>query len=867
MRKVKNKKAIRTLADKSFRASRIRNVIAVIAIALTAMLFTALFTIGMGTMENFQRQTMRQSGGDSHGVIKDLTSQEYEDLKDHPLIEESAPCQILSDGVGNREFLKRHVELWYVPEYHYPHRFLEVIKGNTPEKADEVLVDEVTLDLLGLPQDTGQKITLQIQLGQADPRFVERTFTVSGILKADPALNTGFVVVSKEYLNAHADEVSAFERGEEDTIAGAIQMDVNFANSFGIQKKLHQVITESGYSVDEGDPDYLSSNANWAYLSDGTEGDPLTLGAAAGGLFLILLTGYLIIYNVFQISVIRDIQYYGLLKTIGTTGRQIRRIVNRQAWRLAVLGIPLGLFLGFFIGKWIVPLVLERSAYAGAEVEVSLNPWIFLGAVLFTLMTVGISTRKPAQLAGKVSPIEAVRYTEGKPGRKKEKQSTSGGKIWRMALSNLGRNKGRTVIVILSLSLSVILLNSVFSVTSSFSMDQFLKKFVISDFVIGNAQYFNNEYYAAFAEDIPEINLSESFIEACESQEGFERGGRLYMTNRVGLDKETYQPTEHMLIDENGDLYRMYGADKEQYTQNENGSYMSSFYGLEDYPLGKIEVYEGETDLDRIKEKLATGKYLLGAVATDDNDQVYEDEIHYNVGDHVTLVTEEGEKREFEILSLIKENYYGLTNRIGADFAFYTTAEVFQELESPDFLMSYEFDVEDDKEAEFAQFMENYTTTQEPLMHYESKQKWLQEFNGLVALFTLVGGVLTAVVGIIGVLNFVNSILTGIVTRKRELAMLEAIGMTKKQIVRMLMLEGLYYTGFTILVSLGAGCLFSLTVVRTLASGIWFMEYQFILWPMLAVFPVLLVLGALIPCLAYLPQRKISLVEVIRKSE
>lgn len=339
------------------------------------------------------------------------------------------------------------------------------------------------------------------------------------------------------------------------------------------------------------------------------------------------------------------------------------------------------------------------------------------------------------------------------------------------------------------------------------------------------------------------------------------------MTNRVGLDKETYQPTEHMLIDENGDLYRMYGADKEQYTQNENGSYMSSFYGLEDYPLGKIEVYEGETDLDRIKEKLATGKYLLGAVATDDNDQIYEDEIHYNVGDHVTLVTEEGEKREFEILSLIKENYYGLTNRIGADFAFYTTAEVFQELESSDFLMSYEFDVEDDKEAEFAQFMENYTTTQEPLMHYESKQKWLQEFNGLVALFTLVGGVLTAVVGIIGVLNFVNSILTGIVTRKRELAMLEAIGMTKKQIVRMLMLEGLYYAGFTILVSLGAGCLFSLTVVRTLASGIWFMEYQFILWPMLAVFPVLLVLGALIPCLAYLPQRKISLVEVIRKSE
>lgn len=198
----------------------------------------------------------------------------------------------------------------------------------------------------------------------------------------------------------------------------------------------------------------------------------------AGGLFIILLTGYLIIYNVFQISVVKDIRYYGLLKTIGTTGRQIRKIVRRQAWKLAVAGIPLGLVTGFFVGKGIVPLVVERSAYQGSDVQVSLNPWIFAGAILFSLATVWISTRKPARIAGRVSPIEAVRYTEDQNEKKKEKKGTDGGKLWRMALSNLARSKGRTVIVILSLSLSVLLLNSIFTVTSSFSMDQFLKKFV-----------------------------------------------------------------------------------------------------------------------------------------------------------------------------------------------------------------------------------------------------------------------------------------------------------------------------------------------------------------------------------------------------
>ena len=863
MRKVKNQKVIRNLSDKSFRASRTRNTIAVLAIALTSMLFTTLFTIGLGSVENFQQQTMRQSGGDSHGVIKDITMEEYEALKDHPLIKESAACEVLADNVANPEFLKRHVELWYVPEYHYPHRYLEIEEGRAPEKADEVLVDEVTMELLGLPKETGQEITLSLQVGMADPAAEDRPFTVTGILKADPAMNTGFVITSEDYLTKYAEEIKAAER-EEYAMTGRIDMDVNFSNSFNIQKKLEQVITESGYSVTEGDKNYLSSNVNWAYVSDSAQSDPMTMGAVAGGLFIILLTGYLIIYNVFQISVVKDIRYYGLLKTIGTTGRQIRKIVRRQAWKLAVAGIPLGLVTGFFVGKGIVPLVVERSAYQGSDVQVSLNPWIFAGAILFSLATVWISTRKPARIAGRVSPIEAVRYTEDQNEKKKEKKGTDGGKLWRMALSNLARSKGRTVIVILSLSLSVILLNSIFTVTSSFSMDQFLKKFVVSDFLIANAEYFNSEYYGV-KEGIEEISLSESFIRACEEEDGFERGGRLYMSNEVGLEAETYQPTENVMTDENGEFYNMFGSEKVPYQRNEDGNYRTTFYGLEDYPLEKAEPFEGETDLSVIKEKLATGKYLLGAVATDDNDQVIEDEIYYHAGDHVTLVMKDGEKREFEILSLIKENYYGLTNRMGSQFAFYTTADVFLSMESPDYLMSYEFDVEDGREAQFEEFLENYTTTQEPLMHYESKQKWLDEFNGLTGLFTLVGGVLTMVVGVIGILNFVNATLTGIVTRKREFAIMEAIGMTKRQLTRMLMLEGLYYAGFTILCSFAGGCLLSVTLVRILADGMWFMEYQFILWPMLIVFPILLLLGVLVPYLAYLPQRRESVVSVISR--
>ena len=168
---------------------------------------------------------------------------------------------------------------------------------------------------------------------------------------------------------------------------------------------------------------------------------------------------------------------------------------------------------------------------------------------------------------------------------------------------------------------------------------------------------------------------------------------------------------------------------------------------------------------------------------------------------------------------------------------------------------------------DMAQFVEEYTTTVEPLMHYESKLSLLEEFQGMIDLVYLIGGVLAAVIGIIGILNFVNSILTGIVTRQKEFAMMQAIGMEKRQLVRMLMMEGLAYALLTIIVSLTVGCVFSLTAVRVLSDTLWFMDYHFIIYPMLIVFPFLLIVGAAVPYVAYLPQRKQSIVEEIRRSE
>ena len=134
---------------------------------------------------------------------------------------------------------------------------------------------------------------------------------------------------------------------------------------------------------------------------------------------------------------------------------------------------------------------------------------------------------KPARIAGKVSPIEALRYTEYRKKGKKQKKTTDGGKLFRMAFSNLGRNKARTASVILSLSLTVILMNSFYTVTKSIDRESFLSKMILCEDIIGNAALWNYRYYPVDAEQAREVSLSESFIQACRQQESFAEGGRI----------------------------------------------------------------------------------------------------------------------------------------------------------------------------------------------------------------------------------------------------------------------------------------------------------------------------------------------------
>lgn len=119
MIKVGNRKVISKISQKSLRASRTRNVVAILAIALTTILFTSLFTIAASINYSFQQENFRQAGGDGHGTIKDITWEQVELFRDDPLIVESGARMMLGLP-SDPPFNKSHVEVSYLEPQNAP---------------------------------------------------------------------------------------------------------------------------------------------------------------------------------------------------------------------------------------------------------------------------------------------------------------------------------------------------------------------------------------------------------------------------------------------------------------------------------------------------------------------------------------------------------------------------------------------------------------------------------------------------------------------------------------------------------------------------------------------------------------------------
>lgn len=875
MNKVNNRKVIRRLAFRELKSNRKMNLMVILSIVLTCILFTALTSIGGSLVNGIQRETMRQVGGDRMAGLKYVLPEDYEKVKADSAVKD-AVYRIIVGRAVNQAFKNIAVEVNCAGnEDAAKAMFCAPTTGRLPESEDEIAVSTLVLDELNLPYELG--ITVPVTM-DVDGKITEHKFTLCGYWQGEKLAMAQAAWVSRAFADTYAPTPAVeFYLQEFPTYAGYWQVDFNYSNSFDIEHKTDALLNRL-YGDQKKAPDF---GINWAYTTSSVDG-----GMAAGGIVMILVifaAGYLIIYNIFYINISANIRSYGLLKTIGTTARQIQQMVRTQAAIYCAVGIPIGLVSGILIGNVMMQSIMRTMnilSAASYSVSAKLLVILCLISALFTYETVMISCRKPCRIAGNVSPIEALRYNDTIMDAKKSDKKTGRISPFSVAKNNMSRSRKKTAVVVLSLTLSMVLVNTLFTYLNGIDMEKYISTQITGDFVVKQAET------SSFTEKDDLRKITSEQVKALEQIDGISQmcpvyfeNGDLHLTGNA-MEKaeklyEKYANAEKWeAVYENedyaawekpdfGNYFELRMLAKGTETGERKGALYTDIYGIRPDFLSELTPFKGSLD----REKFASGKYALvftSYIKIGDDEKNTDDDF-YEPGDTLTLACGENSK-DYEVMAVC-DIPYGLSSQ---RYTFIYGHVMIPESEyfsltdnrnAMSVMLRADADRFDDADAQIRELVE-----QDGRLRMKNRHDYEAEYTDYINMVKLVGGTLSGILALIGILNFVNAVITGILSRKRELAMMNAIGMTGSQMGKMLMWEGIHYAVLTAAGSIVIGTVISLTAVKSVAAGMFYFSYHFTLLPLVICIPILLLLSAVIPNFAYRSICRESVVERLREN-
>ena len=854
-----NFRPISVLNRRTFRQNKGRNLVAALAIVLTTLLFTTLFVLSQSMSRNMIEMTFRQTGYDGQVSFKSITEEQAAKIAAHPDVAEAGYSMVIGIGRG-KELAGRQVEIRFADESYAEHSFAKPATGRMPQTADEIALDNIVLDKLGIPHELGQRVTLEwiADFQEEENRVSE--FTLCGFWEGNESSYASMAWVSREFAEDVTAQLEAADSGAAEEVpdsrlAGICMGQVNLYSDREIEKTMDRILEDTGLTE-------LEYGVNLAYDPDmnrmaAQESLPMYLG-----MILVFVAGYLIIYNIFQISVTTDIQFYGKLKTLGMTARQLKRLIYGQAGRLCLLGIPVGMLLGYLLGMVLVPVWIQME-----DARVSVNPLIFIGSAAFAGLTVLISCMRPAKMAGKVSPMEALRYNDVQRGGRSVKRRSGSAGLPALAWSNLGRNRKRTVTVICSLTLGLTLMSAFYARNAAFDMEKYLEELMLSDFQMDQAT--SEEYMKGY--DPYGDTLDPELIAQVEALEGLESIGYEYShETEIALSEQTIANMQAFYTDDvlaDWASYDPVGPKSIQEAVDEKRA-GAVVYGLDGIVLDAYtdaaHVLAGSYDA----EQFATGKYAIaaGLAMTKEDGQTLPT---VSVGDTVEI-----EGREYTIMAVLDEftvvtagaKEGGAENKDRHYLEFIVPMETFRERWPQNTPRKVFFDVEDAHLDAAQEMLDRYSAETGVSIPLTTRTSKAAQYHRETRSSAVMGNVVSIVIALVGVLNFVNSMVTAIVSRRKEFAMMQSVGMTKSQLCKLLVWEGMDYAWITLLCTYVISSLAVGIGVRILVEG-GFTTFRFTLLPLVICTPLLLLFAVLVPYLCFHDLEKDSLVERLRSTD
>ena len=824
------KKIIKEMVQGNLKVHRKRNMLLVLAITLTTILFTSVLEIGFGGMQSIQETQLKLSGMKADAELRFLDKEQFQKVQNSDLFESVGGRVPIALMEGET---KLPIEIDYLDQAGMEAYYISLEEGKVPENEKEVILSEQALEELGIKKEVGSHVPVSFTLRGQKYNFDMR---LSGWYKGGPKVN--FMIVSEAFLE-HNPEVAENTYDFDKEILGTYYASVCMKNTGNIEQNLKEYVESLGAQTENADgSNYVNVAVNpMLYSEDGNTGVCLSI-VFFGALFI--LCGYLLIYNIFDIGVMQDIQEFGIMKTIGMTGKQIKRLMRRQMLLLSFIGIPIGLVVGYGLGTLLLPAILKNWEYSEEELIIvqSVHPAIFILTILFVLLTVFLSMRRPSKKAAKYSAIETAKYTEVKK-KTAEKDIRS---IKNIARSNLLRNKKRTVLVFTSLILSVVFVNSLWIISDSFDEEKYVNAQMRRDYLVASTDTLN----PSIGYVKPSASLNEEAIQELENNSMVQNGTKLYKNTvdnsdisfewgREGINIEQYQPNVEIDGVVTNEAITNYGP----ITLSKDEKALCNVCGISENFVDKMEILEGEKNIVSIKEKLKSGEYILVAVSKTTEGTYNSDNLENSpgIGNKVTIYKNGKLLKKVEVLSqilVIDSEQISGSSVTGDDTILgpwlYLGEDLFKELYGEGNLVNYSFDADEEDAPAVNRMLQGISKEFSDVGFETTEQRHaeIENYKMLVRILcVLIGGIL----GAIGMVNLVNIIFTNLIVRNRELATFRSIGATKKQLCELIIRESVGYVFYAAIGGFMLATLISMTAVRGICSSIWLFTFQFTLFP------------------------------------
>ena len=776
------------LASRSINADKRRSVFVILTIALAVCLMGTLCFLysaqQLKTLDGILGQYQAGCGG--------LTREEVTRLVDAGKFEKWG-CTVEAGTARHEDGV---LQVSYVSPEMIDLMGYGEITGAYPQGENELCVERSFFRYFGLSGEAGQTVALDLGDG-------EKSYTVTGILEAENDSRIFTVWIPEAAVNTES----------------SYELRFRFAGSQGMEPDQLRADIERFFAEMGIPEDRTFYSSSYFGMVDLYLGNGMEVYAAA---LLIAVVCAIVVYNIFYISVMGKMREYGRLKVLGTTPRQLKRVVKRERRFLTAIAIPLGLVCAAGIALIAVPGYWSWGDNLRSAVVVS----------LLTYGTVLIATRKPMAMAGKVSAIEAIRTTaySQQQGPSVSRQLHRRLTTPRLAWMNFSRNRKKAFVTTLSLGLTGILLLCVSAYANSVDVKE-----------MAQSQFGDRSQYLLQYEDF----AGREFVEMQKENPL----GRTLREELSALPGVEYVSAYSLTCVEIPAISAIPG-------NSEHEPFIVRGISQEDM----AEMYAGDAVLDGTADyqQLLDGDGILVCPSGGALKEIYR--TSYQIGDTVTVSCYNGQSKTYTVMGIVQDA------KIGSSTHFFILPE--EELpvlypEISDFTGYVNLHTEQDSDQLRRAVFSAVSDQRVAISGLDDLSAELE--HGLKGELARDYGILVFIFAF-SLINLANTLITNLLTRQQEFGVFQSVGMSDRQLTNMLSFECLYYVGITLLVTLTLGTACSLVVCKVFDQIGLFgtLTYHFpVLQVLLFGTALLLVQGVFSVC-AVRYTRRLSLVERIK---